>query len=179
MPNREVQNVIAGMGFKKPREEQRTKMDPRVAKLLTEELGVKIKKESIQEATTPLSAPGGAPAADPGTPAAPQTAMPEATPGKTPGSTKPLGQDAVPGPQSKVELKSDVNRITTLQDLKGKMDEIASKISLIDTLSQALMGDDTSDNSIEKHRGTLVSAVDSLGESVDELRSALGAKPGK
>jgi len=175
VPNKDVQAVIGQMGFKKPREERPAKVDPRVARLLAEELGVKYNKEDIQEANGgPAMGAGSAPMADPGTAAAPAPVpMPEATPGKTPGT--PGEAEPQPGPQAKVELKSDVNRITTLQDLKGKMDEIATKINLIDTLSQALMGDQTSDNSIEKHRKTLVSAVEGLGDSVDDLRSALGA----
>jgi hypothetical protein len=168
--NPEVAKIVGEFGYrKKTDEEVKPKVNARVARMLKENLGVEYPSDQIQEEAggmNPLGAPGDAPAANPNTPAD-QQGMQASEP----------GQEQQPGVQKrrdmpKVKLTSSVNRITTLQDLRDKMNEVTQRITTIDTLSQTLMGDNTTDNDLGKHKQTLKGAVDQLASSVRDLQNA-------
>ncbi len=171
--NPEVAKVIGQFGYKKKTDEEaKPKVHPKVARYLRENVGVQYPDDQIQEevatggaAMTPLGAPGSAPAADPNT-QADQQGMQQGEQGQT-----------EPGVQQKrnmpkVKLASSVNRITTLQDMRDKMNEITQRITTIDTLSQTLLGDNTTDNDLGKHKKTLQGAVEQLAKSVRDLENA-------
>lgn len=173
--NSKVKDVLGEFGYKKNAEDApKPKVHPSVAKMLAENLGVNYAPEDIMEAPqggaamNPLGAPGDAPASDPNVAAdqqGTQTGEPTQDDAQVPGATK---RREMP----RVKLKSSVNRITTLQDMRDKMNEITQRITTIDTLSQTLIGDQTTDNDLQKHKQTLKGAVDALASSVRDLQNA-------
>lgn len=174
---KEVALALGKMGIdpllkEKREKEGRSKVDPRVAKFLSENVGIHYKPSDIhgnkvnEEGMSPLDMPGEQPLVDP-------NAQPTGPGAKNNQQTQPGQQQAQPGKKlqpAKVSLKRPATQMKTLQDITDKMTEVTQNIKLVDLMIQALSENKNTDNSIDSHKTTLQGPIRAVVDSVKELQ---------
>ena len=174
---KEVALALGKMGIdpllkEKREKEGRSKVDPRVAKFLAENLDIRYDSSQIhgnkvdEAGTSPLDMPGEQPLVDP-------NAQPTGPGVKNNQQVQPGQQPAKPGKRlqpAQVSLKRPATQMKTLQDVTDKMTEVTQNIKLVDLMIQALFENKNTDNSIDSHKTTLQGPIRAVVDSVKELQ---------
>ena len=174
---KEVAIALGKMGIdpllkEKREKEGRSKVDPRVAKFLAENLDIRYDSSQIhgnkvdEAGTSPLDMPGEQPLVDP-------NAQPTGPGAKNNQQAQPGQKPPQPGKKLKpaqVSLKRPATQMKTLQDVTDKMTEVTQNIKLVDLMIQALSENKNTDNSIDSHKTTLQGPIRAVVDSVKELQ---------